>query len=51
MNVYRRLDDRSQLERKYGTFNKTDKTSVACGYVCDLITATGMSHLKIKNTK
>jgi hypothetical protein len=51
MNVYRRLDDRSQLEPKHVTLNTINKTSVACGYICDLITATGMSHLKIKNTK
>lgn len=51
MNVYRRLDDRSQLEPKHITLNKIDKTSVACGYICNLIRATGMSHLKIKNTK
>jgi len=51
MNVYRRLDDRSQLEPKHVTLNKIDKTSVTCGYICDLMTATGMSYLKIKNKK
>jgi len=47
MNVYRRLDDRSQLEPKHETVNKIDKTSVSCGYICDLMTATGTFHLKI----
>ena len=51
MNVYRRLDDRSQLEPKHVTLNKIDKTSVSCGYICDLMTATGMCHLTIKNKK
>jgi hypothetical protein len=47
MKVYRRLDDRSQLELKHVTLNKIDN----CGYICDLITATGMSPFKIKNKK
>jgi len=51
MNVYRRLDDRSQLEMTHVTLNKIDTTSVACGYICDLITTTGMSHIKIKHKK